>query len=115
MFGPEGFGAIVGDSGRIEAARGATVAVISRWSIRRSGAQPDGKPRLRFRASFSFVQPALMHMIQTGQLQGRVRVQMRTERHGAEDIDVVNWDEWKFEDGMLTLENVLHFDTKPIK
>jgi hypothetical protein len=39
---------------------------------------------------------------------------MKTSK-GNEQVDVVNWDDWKLdEDGALTLENVLHFDTAPL-
>ncbi len=114
MFGPDGFGGIHGDAGTITAAAGQTVGIIARWSIRRSGSNPDGKPRLRFRAHFSWKQDALMSMISRGQLKGRVRVQMKTVK-GLENIDIVQWDEWKLdEDGALTLENILHFDTQPL-
>lgn len=114
MFGPEGYGGIRGDAGTITAAAGATVGIIARWSIRRSGANPGGAPRLRFRAHFSWKQDGLMSMIEKGQLKGRVRVQMKT-KNGLENIDIVSWDEWKLdEDGALTLENILHFDTQPL-
>lgn len=115
MFGPEGMGGIAGTDGYITAAAGSKVAIMARWQIRRTGSNPDGKPRLQFRAWFSWKQDALMNMISKGQLKGRVRVQMRG-KNGPEDIDVVQWDEWKMnEDGALVLENILHFDTKPIR
>lgn len=114
MFGPEGYGGIRGEAGYITAAAGAKVGIIARWSIRRSGSNPNGTPRLRFRAHFSWKQDALMNMIQKGALKGRVRVQMKT-KNGLEDIDIVQWDEWRMdEDGALTLENILHFDTQPM-
>ena len=115
MFGPEGYGGIRGTDGYITAAAGAKVATMSRWSIRRSGTNPDGSPQLRFRANFSWKQDGLMAMCGRGDLKARIRLQMRTERHGIQEIDVVNWDQWQMnEDGMLTLENVLHFDTKDV-
>ena len=114
MFGPGSDSGINGTDGKIEAAAGAVVAIITRWSLRTSGVYPDGRPRLRFKAQFSYRNDSLLHMIQTGALKGRVRVQFRT-KNGLEDVDVVQWDEWRMEDGVLVLENVLHFDTKPIK
>lgn len=114
MFQPGGMGGIQGDAGKIEAAAGAVVAVINRWSIRASGSYPDGRPRLRFKAQFSWKQDSLMAMIQRGEMKGRVRVQFRTKL-GLEDVDVVSWSEWRLEDNVLTLEDVLHFDTKPIR
>lgn len=113
MFGPSGEGGINGTDGRVEAAAGATVGIITRWTIRRSGIYPDGRPRLRFKGQFSYVNVGLMTLISQGTLKGRVRVQMKTVK-GNENIDVVNWDEWRFEDGVLILENILHFDTQPL-
>jgi len=115
MFGPEGFGGIRGDAGEITALGGAKVAIIARWQIRREGTRSDGKPMLTFKAWFSWKQDALMKMCQRGDLKGRVRVQMKT-KVGLENVDVVHWDEWQLnDDGMLTLRNIVHFDTQPIK
>jgi hypothetical protein len=114
MFGPDGYGGIAGRDGEITVVGGAKAAVIARWSIRRVGSNPDGKPRLRFRAHFSWKQDTLMSMCAKGQMKGRVRVFMQTNK-GKEQVDVVNWDEWKLdEDGALTLENIMHFDTAPL-
>jgi hypothetical protein len=114
IFGPEGFGGIAGREGEITALGGAKVAIIVKWSIRRSGNNPDGRPRLRFRAWFSWKSDVLMRMCSKGELKARIRVFMMTKK-GREQVDVVNWDEWKVdEDGALTLENVLHFDTEPL-
>lgn len=114
MFGPEGFGGIAGQDGEITAAGGAKVAIIARWSIRRAGTNPGGKPRLRFRAHFSWAQPVLLKMCQDGKLKGRVKVYMKTVK-GKEQVDVVNWDSWIVDaDGALTLDNVLYFDTEPM-
>jgi hypothetical protein len=115
VFGPEGFGGIAGTDGYITAAGGAKIAIMARWQIRRSGSYPDGRPRLRFNSWFAWKQDGLMAMCGRGELKGRVRLQMRG-KDGPENIDIVQWDEWRLnEDGMLTLENILHFDTQPIK
>lgn len=112
MFGPEGFGGMRGTEGEITGIGGAKVAIIARWSIRRTGTNPDGRPRLTFRAHFSWRNDVLLRMCSRGEMKGRVRVFM-LGREGREQVDVVNWDEWIInEDGMLTLENVLHFDTE---
>src|SRR5262245_43543516 len=108
MFGPEGFGGIRGLDGEITALGGAKVGIISQWTIRRVGTNSNGTPRLRFRARFSWSNPVLLKMCSKGELKGRVRVFMLTGK-GKEQVDVVNWDEWRNEDdGALTLENVLH-------
>ena len=113
MFGPDGVGGIRGTDGEITAMGGAKCAIIASWTIRRSGTNPDGKPRLRFKAQFSWRNDTLMRMCAKGELKGRIRVFMMG-KNGREQIDVVNWDEWKDESGVLTLENVLHFDTEPL-
>lgn len=114
MFGPDGFGGIAGKDGQITAMGGAVVAQIAKWSIRRTGTNPDGKPRLRFSAWFSWRNDVLLKMCGRGELKGRIRVFMQTTK-GKEQVDVVNWDEWRLdEDNVLRLENVLHFDTEPL-
>lgn len=115
MLGPDGMGALHGRDGEITVMGGAVAATIARWSIRRSGTQPDGvRPVLRFRAQFSYKNDALMKMCGRGELKGRVRVFMLTTK-GKEQVDVVNWDDWHLdEDGALTLSNVMHFDTEPL-
>jgi hypothetical protein len=110
MLGPQGGSSsvITGTAGYITAA-GAKAAIMSRWNIRRSGTQPDGKPRLRFRAQFSYVNDTLMNLKHNGTpLQKRVVVEMRTERHGHEKVDILGWGEWKYEGGILTLEDIMH-------
>jgi hypothetical protein len=104
------FAAIRGDAGYITAA-GARVGLIGRWKIERAEAGPDGKPRFRFRAQFSWRNDALMGLISRGRLKGRVVLQMKTKK-GVEDVDLVAWDEWRMEDGILTLENVLYSEGK---
>jgi len=114
MFGPEGFGGIAGQEGEITALGGAKVAIIAKWSIRRTGTNPGNRPRLRFRAWFSWKSDVLLKMCSRGELKARIRVFMLTKK-GREQVDVVNWDDWAVnEDGVLTLENVLHFETEPL-
>jgi hypothetical protein len=111
MLGPHGgSGAVIqGNAGYITAAAGAKVAIISRWNIRRSGTKPDGStPVLRFRAQFSWVNDTLMNLKHNGlPLQKRVVVEMLT-RNGHERVDILGWQEWRYEGGILTLEDVLH-------
>ena len=38
----------------------------------------------------------------------RVRIKMRTERYGLQDVDIVGWDDWRYEGGILYLENIVH-------
>lgn len=58
---------------------------------------------------------SLLAMCGRGEMKARVKVFMRTPSAGQQQVDVVNWDEWKIEDdGALVLENVLHFDTEPL-
>lgn len=116
MFGPDGFGRIMGPDGEITGLGGAKIAIIARWTITRSGVYPDGRPKLRFRAWFSWQQPMLMKMCQNGTIKGRVRVFINSPSKGKEQIDIVEWDQWKVnEDGMLELENISAFDTAPIR
>jgi len=115
MLGPQGgsTSVIQGDAGYITAAAGAKVAIISRWTIRRSGTKPDGiSPVLRFRAQFSWVNDTLMHLKHNGiPLQKRVIIEMKTERHGYERIDILGWSEWRYEDGILTLEDIIQTES----
>jgi hypothetical protein len=115
VLGPQGGSdaVIQGDAGYITAAAGARVAIISRWNIRRSGTKADGiSPRLRFRASFSWVNDVLMNLKHNGiPLQKRVIIEMRTERHGVERVDILGWSEWRYEGGMLTLEDIIQTES----
>lgn len=85
-------------------AAGAKAGIISQWNITRSGLKPDGKPRLRFRAQFSYVNDVLMGM---KGMKKRVVVQMRT-KYGLENVDILDWEEARFEGGVLTLENIMY-------
>lgn len=102
-----------GTDGTITAAGGATVALIARWAIRRSGSYPDGRPKLRFKAWFSWRSDVLLAMCGRGEMKARIRLGM-LGKEGQENIDIVQWDEWRVdEDHALTLENIVHFDTQP--
>lgn len=117
MLGPHGGqGAVIrGDAGFITAQAGAKVAVISRWNIRRSGTMPDGSPVLRFRAQFSYVNETLMNLKLHGlPLNKRVVVQMKRDGHPVESIDIIGWDEWKYDGGILTLENILRSEANSV-
>lgn len=103
------FEAIRGDTGYVTASAGATVATIGKWIIVPSGTKPDGTVRLQFKAQFSFRNDTLMGMIGRGQLKGRIVVQMRRQ-HGIESIDILDWQEWHFEGGVLRLEDITRFE-----
>jgi hypothetical protein len=105
MLGPDGVAVIQGDTGFVTAAAGAKVGIINRWNIRRSGTNPDGKPRLRFKCQFSWVNDVLMGM----KIQKRVVVQMRTKL-GLENVDILAWDDWRYDGGILYLDNVVHVE-----
>jgi len=110
MLGPQGGqGSVIqGDAGYITATAGGKVAIISRWNIRRSGTRPDGSPILRFKAQFSWVQETLMNMKHNGvPLKKRVIIEMRTEKYGHQQFDILGWQEWRYEGGILVLEDIM--------
>ena len=110
MLGPDGFGAVRGDAGVVTVSGGAKAGIIKIWTITRSGTKPDGKPKLRFRAQFSWVNETLMNLKFQGQpVKKRIVVQMKT-RYGLENVDILDWEESRLEGGVLTLENITHFD-----
>ena len=100
------FSTIRGSDGYITAAGNAKVGIMSRWVIRHSGQKPDGKPMFRFKAQFSWTSEAFMEAIGHGTLKGRVRIQMKTRQKGVEDVDILGWQEWKYTDGVLILEDI---------
>jgi hypothetical protein len=106
------FALIRGSDGYIAAAGNAKVAIFSRWIIRHSGNGPDGKPQHRFRAQFKWTNEVLMNMVGNGKLRPRVILQMMTSK-GRENVDILGWDEWKLEGGVLTLENI--YQTEGVK
>jgi len=101
------FESINGDAGYVTVAGAAKAGIISRWNITRSGLNPDGTPVLRFRAQFSWVNDVLMGL----KMKKRVIVQMKT-KYGIESVDILVWDEARFEGGVLTLENVKYAELK---
>jgi len=109
MLGPQGgsMAVIQGNAGYITAAAGAKVAIIKKWNIRRSGTHVDGTPQLRFRALFSWVNDTMMALKHNGiPLQKRVVLEMQTVK-GHERVDILGWKEWRYEGGILTLEDIM--------
>jgi hypothetical protein len=98
------FEIIRGDAGYVTVAAGATAGTINQWNITRAGLKPDGKPRLRFRAQFSYANDVLMNM---KGMKKRVVVQMRT-KYGVENVDILDWAEARFEGNVLTLEDIMY-------
>lgn len=108
MLGPEGFGAVHGDSGEITVAGGAKAGIIKTWNIRRSGTNLDGTPRLRFKAQFSWLNETLMNLPERI-AKKRIVLSMRS-KIGFENVDIVAWEEARLEGGVLILENITKFD-----
>lgn len=104
------FGTIRGDAGVITASAGAKVGVISKWVIVPSRMKEDGRPELQFKAQFGWKQDSLMAMIGRGALKGRVTVQMRNRRGQVENIDIVSWGQWRYDNGILYLDDIVHFE-----
>ena len=101
------FEIIKGDTGHISAS-GAKVAIMSHWNITRNGLHEDGTPRLRFRAQFSYVNDSLMNLKVGGlPIKKRVIIELKTKA-GYEQQDIIGWLEWRYEGGILTLEDVLY-------
>ena len=98
------FAVISGDAGFVTVAAGAKAGIISRWNITQAGTYPDGKPRLRFKCQFSYMNDVLMNM---KGMKKRVIVQMRTKA-GQENVDILDWSEARMEGGVLILEDVLY-------
>lgn len=111
---PGQFAEIRGDAGQVLAAAGAKVGIISRWKIEPARMKPDGIPELQFKAQFSWKNDVLMNMLSRGTLKGRVQVTFRS-KIGVETIDIVHWDQWRMDGGVLTLDNVMYFDTAKLR
>lgn len=99
------FPIVRGHDGYITAAAGAKVGIMNRWIIRYVGNR-DGRHRYRFKAQFSWVNEGFMRAIGDGTLKGRVRLQFKTREKGVEDVDIFGWEEWRYEDGVLILEDI---------
>lgn len=108
------FSNISGDSGFISAAAGAKVGVISKWNIMPVRQKSDGTTELRFKAQFSWRSNTLMNMIGRGALKARATVQLRNIHNKIEDIDILAWQEWRFEGNILTLEDVTYFENRKL-
>ena len=108
------FSLIQGNDGYITA-MGAKAAIFSHWTVKPGRMKPDGKPQLQFVGQFSYVNDVLMNMKLRGvPLQKRVIVQMRT-KNGLENVDILGWAEWRYEGGVLYLEDVLRSEGKIIE
>lgn len=111
---PGTFGEIEGDSGVVLAGAGATAAIISRWKVVPLRTKPDGTTELQFKAQFSWKNDVTMGMLAKGIMRGRVQVKFRTKL-GLEQIEIVGWDQWRMDGGILYLDNVTYFDSKVLK
>jgi hypothetical protein len=111
---PGQFNEITGDAGQVLAAAGATVGIISRWKLVPGRTKPDGTPELQFKAQFRWKNDVTMSMLARGVLKGRVQVTFQSKL-GLEAIDIVHWDQWRMDGGVLYLDNVMYFDSKVLK
>ena len=111
---PGQFAEISGDAGRVLASAGALVGTISRWKLVPTRQKDDGTPELQFKAQFSWKNDVLMGMVSRGALKGRVQVAFRS-KVGMETIDIVAWDQWRMDGGILYLDNVTYFDTARLR
>lgn len=111
---PGQFAEIRGDAGQVLASAGAKVGIISRWKVEPVRMKADGTPELQFKAQFSWRNDVLMNMLSRGTLKGRVQVTFRSKR-GNETIDIVAWDQWRMEGGVLTLDNVTYFESAKLR
>lgn len=112
---PAQFGTIRGDAGFISASAGAKVGIISRWIIEPKRMKADGRPELEFRCQFSWKNDVLMNMVSRGTIKPRVIVQMRNKASKVESIDVVSWQNWRLEGGVLYLSDIMHFEGDAVK
>lgn len=108
------FSEISGDAGQVLASAGAKVGIISRWKLVPTRQKPDGTPELQFKAQFSWRNDVLMNMLSRGALKGRVQVTFRSKM-GMETIDIVAWDQWRMDGGILYLDNVTYFEAAKLK
>jgi hypothetical protein len=102
------FTLIRGDAGKVTVAAGAVAGIISKWVIVPTGQYPDGRPILQLKAQFSWVNETLMNLKIRGlPVQKRVQLQMKT-KNGIETVDILGWQEWRYEKGLLILEHIAH-------
>ena len=102
------FGKVQGDAGIVKVGP-AQAGIINRWVVQPTGKNPDGSARLTFKCQFSWYSEALM----TVKMRKRVIVTMKT-RYGTENVDIVKWDDERLEGGVLTLENIMSFESRVI-
>src|SRR5512146_2846505 len=110
---PAQFAEISGDAGQVLII-GGVAGKFSRWKIAPVRMKPDGTPELQFKAQFSWKNDMTMGMISRGAVKGRVQVSFLSKR-GRETIDIVAWDQWRLEGGILYLDNVMYFDSGKLK
>ena len=111
---PGQFAEITGDAGQVLAAAGALVGTISRWKLVPLRQKPDGTPELQFKAQFSWKNDVLMGMVSRGAVKGRVQVTFRSKK-GMETLDIVHWEQWRMDGGILYLDDVMYFDSGSLK
>lgn len=103
---------IRGKDGYISAG-GAKVAIFNRWVIKKGvGVTDDGSPRFNFKGQFSWHNAVMLAMVTKGTLRGRVILQMMTTK-GRENVDILGWEEWRLEDGVLHLTGI--YKTEGVK
>lgn len=110
---PGQFSEISGDAGDVLII-GGKAGVISKWKVVPVRMKPDGTPELQFKCQFSWKNDMALGMIQRGVVKGRVQVRMRTKR-GLEQIDIVHWEQWRMDGGILYLDDIMYFDSNVVK
>ena len=111
---PGQFESIRGDAGQVLASAGAKVGIISRWKLEAGRIKDDGTPLLTFKAQFSWKNDVLMNMLSRGALKGRVQVTFKSKL-GVETIDIVHWEQWRMDGGVLVLDDVMYFDAAKMR
>lgn len=104
---------IRGDAGQV-LAMGAKVGIISDWVVAPVRMKPDGTPELQFRCQFSWKNDVSMGMINRGVLRGRVQVTFKSKK-GVETIDIVHWEQWRLDGGVLYLDDIMYFDSGSLR
>lgn len=110
---PGQFAEITGDAGQV-LITGGVAGKFSRWKLVPVRMKPDGTPELQFKAQFSWKNDLTMGMISRGVVKGRVQVEFRSKR-GQEKIDIVHWEQWRWDGGVLILDDVMHFDSGKLR
>ncbi len=110
---PGQFAEITGDAGQV-LITGGKAGIISRWKLAPVRMKADGTPELQFKAQFSWKNDMTMGMIARGVVKGRVQVTFRSKR-GLETVDIVHWEQWRMDGGILYLDNVMYFDSGKLR